>query len=49
MVSWARGRTEVARDTKVYLKGKEMFYILIVTLVTGMYTFAKTQETIYLK
>lgn len=48
MVSWAWGRTEVARDSNVYLKGKEMFYVLIVLLVTGMYTFAKTQEIIYL-
>ena len=49
LVSCARGGTEGGKEPPAcYLEGKEMFYMLIVMLVTRMYTFLKTQQITHL-
>lgn len=47
--AWDEGRTMTPRDTRELSGVMEVFYTLIVVVVTRLYTFVKVRRTVQLK
>lgn len=46
---WGEGRTLTQRDTRELSGSLEVFYIVIVGVIMGLYTFVKIHRTAHLK
>lgn len=44
---WGRGKDELQRGTKELLEVMEMFIILIVVMISQVYTYVKTDQTVH--